>query len=384
MTDLILLSVSLLIWGIGEGMFFIFQPIYLQQLGADTMTTAGIFSAFGLAMMAAHIPAGYLADRIGRKPLLVAAWASGLLAAWVMALARSLPVFVAGMLLYGLTAFVSAPLSSYVTAARGRLTPARALTFISAAFNLGAVIGPLAGGWLAERFGLRSIYLAAACLFVLSTAVLLSLRNQPREGHDPSVPPGGLLANRRFIGLVGVGLLAMFATYLPQPLTPPFLEQERGLSEFSIGLLSSINNLGSTLISLVLGQFAARTGFLLAQASVAAFTLLLWLGTGMPWYAVGYFLLGGYRACRSLITAQIRPLIHPAQMGLAYGMAETSNSLGIVLAPLLAGAAYGRDPLMVYPLSLALLGMTLIVTALWAPRERPRYKEPIISFPPEV
>ncbi|MDP2994101.1 MAG: MFS transporter, partial [Anaerolineales bacterium] len=68
--DLILLFASLFTWGIGEGMFIYFQPIYLQQLGASTMTIAMVFSAFGLAMMLAHIPAGYLADRIGRKPII--------------------------------------------------------------------------------------------------------------------------------------------------------------------------------------------------------------------------------------------------------------------------------------------------------------------------
>jgi len=33
-------------------------------------------------MMVAHIPAGHLADRIGRKPLLVAAWAAGIVRPW--------------------------------------------------------------------------------------------------------------------------------------------------------------------------------------------------------------------------------------------------------------------------------------------------------------
>jgi len=37
--------------GIGEGMFIYFLPIYLQQLGADTMTIAGVFGLFGLTMM---------------------------------------------------------------------------------------------------------------------------------------------------------------------------------------------------------------------------------------------------------------------------------------------------------------------------------------------
>jgi MFS family permease len=383
--DLILLFVSLFTWGIGEGLFIYFQPIYLQELGASTMATAGIFSAFGFAMMTAHIPAGYLADRLGRKPLVVAAWSSGLVAAWVMALARSLPVFVVGMLLYGLTAFVSSPLNSYVTAARGRLTPVRAMTLLSAGFNFGAVLGPISGGWLADRLGLRTVYLVAACLFIVSTAVLLFIRSQPREVHDPDDPPTGLWRNTRLIGFLGLVFVAMFAMYLPQPLTPKFLENVRQLSLGSIGLLGSIGSLGNALLNLLLGQLTARTGFLLAQLLVVAFSLLLWQGTGLPWYALAYFLLGGYRVARALVFAQIRPLIHPGQMGLAYGIAETFNSLSIVLAPLLAGVLYTRDPVLVYPAAVALILLGLLATALFMPRTSATETDaPVLSLPPDA
>jgi len=89
--DLLLLGVSLMIWGVGEGMFLIFQPLYLQQLGADPVAIGAILGASGIAMAVAHIPAGHLADRIGRKPLLLVSWFTGMLATWVMALAPSLP-----------------------------------------------------------------------------------------------------------------------------------------------------------------------------------------------------------------------------------------------------------------------------------------------------
>jgi DHA1 family multidrug resistance protein-like MFS transporter len=367
--DLILLSLSLFAWGTGEGMFIYFQPIYLQQLGANTMTIASVFSLFGLAMMAAHIPAGYLSDRLGRKPLLMAAWAVGLLAAWVMALARGLPVFIVGMLLYGFTAFVSSPLNSYITAARGSLSLARAMTLITAAYNLGAVFGPISGGWIGERFGLRSVYTVSACIFIASTVMLLFLRSQPRDQHDGDAAPERLWRNVRFVRFMGIIFLAMFAMYLPQPLTPTFLQNERGLSLARIGLLGSVGSFGNSLLALGLGQFAARSGFLLAQAAVAAFSFLLWKGTGLGWYALGYFLLGGYRSARSLVYAQVRPLIHPAQMGLAYGVTETFNSLGVMLAPLLAGGLTTQDPALVYPVSIGFILMMVLVSGIFTPRE---------------
>lgn len=365
----ILLCVSLFTWGVGEGLFFVFQPIYLAQLGANTITIASVYAGFGTAMMLAHIPAGYLADRIGRKPLLIAAWTSGLIATWVMALARTLPVFIVGMLLYGLTAFVSSPLNSYVTAERGKQTPARAMTFMSAMFNLGAVIGPLTGGWIGERVGLRTVYFIAGGLFVISTSVLFFLKNQPRDHHDPNAPAPSLLQNTRFIGLLGVIFVIMFTTYLPQPLTARFLENERNLSLQSIGLLGSVNGLGNAVFNLFLGQFSSRLGLVLMQICVAAFSLFIWRGTGLAWYSAGYFILGGYRSARAFIFSTVRTLTHPAQMGLAYGVAETFNSLGVVLAPLLAGALYTHNPELVYIVSVGLIGIAILLTITFAPRQ---------------
>jgi len=123
-----LVMAALFTWGVGEGMFYIFVPVYLQELGANPLLIGEIFGGFGFVMMMSHIPAGYLADKLGRRPLLITAWMMGSLATWVMALAPSLWPFVAGYLFYGVTAFVSAPLFSYVTAARGTLSAGRAMT----------------------------------------------------------------------------------------------------------------------------------------------------------------------------------------------------------------------------------------------------------------
>lgn len=373
-----LLCISLFTWGIGEGLFFVFQPIYLAQLGADTMTIASVYSAFGAAMMVAHIPAGYLADRIGRKPLLIAAWSSGLISTWVMALANSLPVFIGGMLLYGLTAFVSSPLNSYVTAERGKLTPARAMTFMSAAFNLGAVIGPITGGWIGNHMGLKPVYFIAAGLFILSTSFLFFLRVQPRDHHDPDAPAPSLFKNTRFIGFLGLIFMFVFVAYLPQPLSARFLENVRGVSLSNIGLLGSINGLGNAVFNLVFGQFSSRFGLVMVQVCVALFSLLLWKGTGLGWYAAAYFILGGYRASRAFIFSTVRSLIHPAQMGLAYGVAVTFESLANVLAPLLAGFLYIRNPEWVYMLSLCLLGIIFLITIIFSPVQ-PKKSSPEIG-----
>lgn len=366
--DLILLGFSLMTWGIGEGMFFIFQPLYLQQLGASPVTIGVIFGAAGIAMTVAHIPAGHLADRIGRKPLLLASWILAMVATWSMALAPSLTFFVIGLLVYNLTAFVSSPLSSYITAARGDLSVGRALTMISALYNIGAVIGPWLGGQVGERFGLRTIYLIAGCLFIVSLIILLFIKPQPIEQHDPNENGNGRFVNRRFVTYLSVIFLAGFSMYLAQPLSSNYLQNQHQLTLESIGVLGSISGLGIVALNLGLGNLKAYIGYLLGQLAVAIFALILWRGTSFPWFCLGYFLIGGYRFARSLATAQTRYLVHQSRMGLAYGITETVGSSSIILAPPIAGFLYQIDPHLMYIVGFCLIIISILVSSRFIPR----------------
>ena len=376
--SLVLVGLALFAWGIGEGMFLYFVPLYLEQLGANPITIGSVFGAFGFAMMVAHIPAGYLSDRIGRRPMIRAAWVIGLVAAWAMGLAPSLPFFIAGYVLYGVTGFVSSPLFSYVTAARGKLTAGRAMTLTSAMYNLGAVLGPVSGGWIGEQFNIQTIFLVSAAVFVASTGLVFSLKSQPRDVHEGDGSGRNLFANMRFLSFLGVSFFVMFAMYLPQPLSPNFLQNERGITLSQMGLIGSLGSLGNVAFNLILGQLNTRLGFVLGQVCVALFALSLWKGTGQAWYMLGYFLLGGFRAARMLAMAQVRVLIHQAQMGLAYGITEAGNSAALILAPLLAGYLYDKDPASIYSLSLLLVAIGVIISVIFTPREKRRAIEEII------
>ncbi|MGB7115957.1 MAG: MFS transporter [Anaerolineales bacterium] len=348
--DLILVAFALMTWGVGEGMFLFFEPLYLQEMGASPLEIGAILGGVGIAMTIAYLPAGYLSDRFGRRPMLVSAWILGTTATWVMALSRTLPIFVLGIGLYGFTSFVVVPLNSYVTAARGKWSVARAITFISAAFNFGAILGPLLGGWIGEQVGLHFSFLAAAFIFLLSTSIIIFIRPQPVEISSferGRFGFGGLL-NERFMRYLVVIFIVMFAMYLPQPLSQNFLQNERGISLFQIGQLISARSAGIVILNLTLGQLNARIGFIIAQAAMAMFTLLIWHGASFYNYALGYLLLGSYQTARSLAVAQGRALTQASNMGIAYGMIETVMSLAIILAPPLAGYLYIQNPVWIY------------------------------------
>jgi MFS family permease len=365
------LAAALLTWGLGEGMFLMFQPIYLSELGADPLQIGYILGAAGVAMGLTHIPAGYLADRLGSQPILRIAWLIGTLSAWMMALATSLPLFVAGLLLYGMTAFVASPLNSYVTNARGDWSVGRAITLLSVTFSLGFLLGPLLGGWLGDQFGLRAVYFISASIFIVSDFFIFAIAAQPRAEHDPdAAQPVNLFDNRRYLGFLALGFLVMFGMYLPQPFTPKFLQDVRQLSLGEIGLLGTIGAAGNASLSFLLGFLNARAGFILGQASVGLFAALLWQSTGYGWFALGYFLLGGFRASRSLFIAQIRPLVHDSQVGLAYGISETVGAAVTILAPIVAGFLYEQNPAFIYPAALLTIIIGVVLSLKFAPRPR--------------
>jgi MFS family permease len=370
--DLRLLSASLFLWGIGEGMFFYLQPLYLRELGAQSIQIGGILGLAGLASTISHIPAGVLADLMGRKNLMVAAWFAGTAAAWVMYLAPSLSLFIPGLVLYYLSGFVMSPLSSYITAARGEWNVARALTTVSGVFSLGVILGPISGGQLAQRFGLKAIYGSSALLFCVSTLLVLLVQKQPIEKKLAGPRFKVLFRNPALGRLLPLVFITLLATYLSWPLTPNFLKEEQLLSVGIVGLLGSFHALGVVLLNLLLGRLAPRRGFIIAQILVGFSVVMIWQGSGISWLGIGYFMAGGFRTARTLVTAQVQTLVDSSHMGLAYGLAETVGGAVTIIASPIAGILYDLDPELPFPVSLILAAITILIYHRFAPRPSPK------------
>ncbi len=370
--SLLFVAIALLLWGFGEGMFFNFVPIYLyRQFALSEYEIGLVLGAFGFSMAITHIPAGRIADRFGRRPLLIIAWILGLLSALIMGLALTLPLFLIGLFGYGLTAFVSSPLSSYVTAARGNLPIGTVLSLTTATFAMGMVLGPVTGGWIGDNYGMRTSFLVAAAMFILSNIFIFLIERQPLDQDDPEAPPLHLKKNQRLLVLMGVLALAIFAMYLAQPLTPNFLEGVRGLSLSETGIIFTTGALGNSVMAILLSRVPPRRGFLIAQGLVILFSLFIWRGTSLPFYVLGYFLLGGFRAGRPMALAQARELVHDSQMGVTYGIMETISSVIFILTPPLAGILFEYDPMIVYPLSICLIAVSIAVSYFFSPRKIP-------------
>ena len=368
--DLKLVVGAMLTWGLGEGIFYIFQPLYLQEFGADPILIGTILGINGLVMAIVQIPAGHLADKVGTRPLMRFGWITGVIAAWIMALAPSLSIFVAGLLLYRLTASVMAPLNAYVQGARGKWSVGRAVSFTSAAYNFGGIIGPIIGGVVGEVFHLRTAYYLAGAIFTISTFILMFADKRPAAHLSPVEGEAHLFKNKPFLVMLGLIFLVMFAVTIPQPLTANFLQNQRGISLSHIGQLGSVAAFGSVILMLVFGHLQSGAAMMIGQAGMMIFSILLWRGTNLIWYGIGYFFLGGYKLCRTMSIALVRPIVREREVGLAFGVVESLIALAFMAAPLLAGFLYDWQPSSVFQVGLGVMGVSFLLSVYFVQKNR--------------
>jgi MFS family permease len=368
--DLAIVASSTFIWGLGEGLFIFFLPLALQRWPIGAVQIGAVLSMIGVTMAVVQVPAGYFSDRFGPRPLIFASLLLGIVSAIVMAAARSLPFFVAGLLAYGCTSFISAPLNSFYTSLRGSWSVQRAVSFHAAAFQAGAILGPILGGWIANTAGLSIVFRYAAGLFLVSTLVM-SLARRPLESEqqETSIHLVSPIANPRFLGLLAVVFFTIIAISVPQQLTSLYLQNVQHISIQQIGTMGTMASIGTAIITFSLGNLRVSTGMLIAQLLLAGFALLMWRGHSAIAYFVGYFFIGGYQLYRSMALALSRSLVNVRNTGLAYGLVETGNALAVVVAPLAAGFLYNYRPEAVYIGSLGALVITVVLN-MWLFHEK--------------
>lgn len=366
--DLRKLGVSLFIWGMGEGLFLYIEPLYLRELGADPVAIGAILGSVGLAMAVSPIPAGFLADRFGHKTVMLAGWIMGIVTAVMMFAARSLNWFVVGLVTYSFTAFVMPAINAYTTQSRGKYTIERAITTVSAIYAAGTILSPALGGWIARAYGTRMVFGVSAVCFVLSTLAIMLLSPLPPSRMSTAHRYAPLFGNRRFLGFLALVMFVFVAIDVGLPFAPNFLADRHGLDVAQVGALGSVSAIGWVIISTVLGRRSPRRGFMAAQVLLVLSLVALLLGNAFAWFVLAYFLRGAFASSRSLASAQVGRVVNPPEMGMAFGLTDTVTSLAFMIAPAIAGYLYSLDPARPFQISLAAIGLALVLTWRFAPR----------------
>ena len=369
--DILLLNTAVLLWGVGDGLFYNIQPLYIEELGANPVQIGWLISLMSLATAATFIPSGYLSDRLPRKPLMLGSWIMGCLALVLFALAKSWQGLIPALVLYGLSAYSIPVISAYLVAAAGGHNLERVLTTNVAAYTAGSIISPAVGGFLAEAISMRSVYMAAAGVVAISTVALLAISPQKPDSVPVRQRQWASLAGSRFIRFAILSTSISAFMFLIFPLAPNYLQAVRGLGKAQIGLLAALSSIGTTVSALILGrlkeQWRSRALYL-AQGMVWISTVLLVWAPNVGGVALAFLLRGACITSRPLIRARGGNLLGEANRGLALGAIGTAAVLAQVLASAAAGWLYTSGPTWPFLAAMALIPLGLLLTA-WLPHD---------------
>ncbi len=344
---------------VGFGIMLPVLPLYAEDFGASPAMAAAVIAVFSAAQMVAAPLWGRLSDRIGRKPVLIAALIGSSIGSLVTGLAGVLWVLFLGRVLDGASGSSYAVGQAAVADLAEPADRPRLLGLLAAAFGLGFVAGPLIGS-IAALGGRELPFFVAAALAAGNAIVALVRLPSGRSAGLPAGQSAGLgpkpgrlalwgaagpavrrLAVLSLVAMVGfAGFEATFAMLVEHRFPDVGDPTVYGLFAL-IGLLMVL--VQTRIVGPVNARLGTRSTLRTALSLVAAGMVVLAMGGGWAGLAVALVLLvvgqGVFGPTLSNATVET---VGADGRGSALGLQQSAGAFGRILGPLLAGVLFGR------------------------------------------
>ena len=334
-----------------------FLPLYVQQLGVTSQADVVQWSAvaFGATFFGTAITAplwGRLADRYGRKPMLVRAAIGMAIVMSLIGLARDVTDLVALRLIAGLIGGYASASIVMIGSRVPREREGWALGVLSTGDLSGNLIGPLVGGFLPELVGVRgTFFVGGAMIAVAAMTTILFVRedfdraSDARQRDRKNRPEGAgskwpaiaaLLMTAMMVLLANMSIEPIITVYIGD-LGVPVDHQAR-----IAGVVMACSALGSILTAARLGALADRVG----GWSVIVGCLLLTAVVMVPQaFVTQWWQLAVLRGVMGMTIAGLLPAIaklirHSVEehnTGKILGYLQSAQFSGQVIGPLIGG-----------------------------------------------
>ena len=174
---LVLLSTGSAFRTMTQSALLTFLPVYLaKDMGYSPFWVGACLFALQAAGFAASPIAGHLSDRLGRKQILVGSMAATALVLVAMAFSGGSPLFVALVAVLGFFLYATRPvIQAWMLEATPKNMAGSSIGLLFGAQAIGAALGPLAGGMVADRYGLLAAFYFLAATIVVANLFVLTI-----------------------------------------------------------------------------------------------------------------------------------------------------------------------------------------------------------------
>jgi DHA1 family multidrug resistance protein-like MFS transporter len=371
-------------------------PQYALSFSIPVALIGWAVSAFALARLFMDVPAGFLADRFGRKINMIAGLILIILSSVGAGLATSYPLLILARIVEGVgSALYVTSATTWVAQISAGESRGRYMSLYSALIFAGTSFGPTIGGYSAVHFGLNApffIYAAFAFFGLLATIPLKEPAESSTASHSEmslkDVP--GVLLNGPFL-LVNCSVFALFflRVGVRSTLLPLYASLNLGLSEDKIGVIMMVAAIITSVLAFPSGWLSDKIGrkkpimtcLFLSTLAVLLIPLQTRLG-GLIGIMALYGLATGLQGSIAAWPADVAP---KGKLGTSMGVYRVIGDLGMVLGPIavtyIAGNT-GNATISFIPFLLpAILTFIVGIMMIWAPD--PAAKKHVMTAPIE-
>ena len=300
----------------------ILYTVYARKIGTlgEGVNVFGFSAtAFSLAALIAAPQMGALADRWGRRPILLICQGAHIFAPLIYLIAPTGEIFIGVRALAGaMTAGLNPAILSMIADVAPKEERGRWIGFVNGFSAIGFVIGPPLGGWIFDQWGLAAPFLTAGlaslCAFLIALfsipetgkQVKLGVHDEQERGDQPAPRAGFLNAIQRpygsFVMLVSITFIAVFAWRFVEPQLHFFIYEDLGWTSASFGAsfcgYSILLMIAETLLGRLSDRFGRKPilmiGLIIHATQYVAFlttTSFAWITLGMAFSGLGEGLL---------------------------------------------------------------------------------------------
>jgi MFS family permease len=355
---------SFFTWGFGTGAQHLARPLFAYALTGNTFLVAVVIGMNAIPRIFTGPITGYLADRVGRKPL--AMFGAGLRGVTNVGqfMATDIETFLIlefiGQIGVSMWNTSSNVLLSDITSTGNR---GRALALRQMSTRLGFVAGPALAGVVAATISLPAVFLInGASKVVIVLTVLFMVKETRPERIQPTAPAATdalpveaesprsavvrAMKTRSFVALaITIIGFSMTQTAVLQALLPIYASEELGVSDSGVGLLVSLAAFLAFLVAFPNGMLADRFGRKVSMVPglllLAAAATLLTVSDTFVLVLFAVSIQGsGEGMTMGTTHTYAMDIAPPEHRGSFLGVVMMLQAVGALLGPMVIGAIY--------------------------------------------